>query len=956
MELGVFEFLIGLAAIFLGLYWWSTYTYDFWKKLRIPGPNPIPLVGNFGPVLLNQLSLAENQLRLYNKWKHEPFFGVFNARMPMLIVNDPELIKNILIKDFHVFSGRGITVDEKSEPLSGNLFNIDGHRWKVLRAKLTPAFTTGKLKQMVELMIECTEHFENYLRKQVKKNNVIECREVAAKYTTDVIGSCAFGINMNALEREDSEFRIMGRKLFEPTFTNLCRRLFREFSPRLYKLFGLKSISPEDTRFFINSIKETIEYREKNKIIRHDLVDILKDMKNNQKDIDFELTEGLLTSQAFVFFAAGFETSSTTISFALYELATVPETQEKLRTEIMDILNKHNGQLSYDIVNEMKYLEMVLQETLRKDPPAIGLRRKAAAPYKIPGYDIILPKGTAVQIPSYSIQHDECYYPKPHEFDPERFSENNNKRHPMVHTPFGDGPKNCIGARFAIYQSKLGIITVIKNFKVTPSHLTDIPYKIDKSGLILTPANGIPGPQPIPLVGNFGSVLLNQQCVLEKHMDLYNKWKHEPFFGIFNGTKPILLVNDLEIVKNILIKDFHAFPGRGIEIDEKYEPLEGHLFNIDGHRWKVLREKLTPAFTTGKLKQMVELMIECTGQFEKYLHEQVGEGNIIECREASAKYATDVIGSCAFGINMNALTKEDSEFRIMGRKLFQPNFVQMISRLLRIYSPELYKFLGLKSVPPKDAKFFIDIIKKTIEYRQNNNIVRHDLVDILKNIKNNQEYIDFELTEALLASQAFVFFIGGFETSSTTMSFALYEMANYPEIQDKLRSEIKDSLKNNNGELSYDVINEMKYLNLVLQEALRKYPALYIVSRKSSKPYKIPGHDVILPQDTLIDIPIYSILNDERYYPNPHEFIPERFSEENNDRNRMAYLPFGAGPKKCIGGRFAMYEVKLGIITVIKNYKVKISKLTQVPCKIGKSSSVFLTPANGIYLEFQPIN
>lgn len=96
-----------------------------------------------------------------------------------------------------------------------------------------------------------------------------------------------------------------------------------------------------------------------------------------------------------------------------------------------------------------------------------------------------------VLIPSYSIQHDECYYPKPYEFDPEKFSEKNNKRHPMVHTPFGDGPKNCIGARFAMYQSKLGIIAVIKNFKVTPSNSTDIPYKIDKSGLILTPANGI---------------------------------------------------------------------------------------------------------------------------------------------------------------------------------------------------------------------------------------------------------------------------------------------------------------------------------------------------------------------------------------------------------------------------------------------------------------------------------
>lgn len=100
-----------------------------------------------------------------------------------------------------------------------------------------------------------------------------------------------------------------------------------------------------------------------------------------------------------------------------------------------------------------------------------------------------MPAGTIVYIPVYSIHHDEQYYPNPEVFDPERFEDE--RKHSMVHLPFGDGPKNCIGARFAIYQSKLGLISVLKHFKVSPSESTQVPYKIDKVGIILSVDGGI---------------------------------------------------------------------------------------------------------------------------------------------------------------------------------------------------------------------------------------------------------------------------------------------------------------------------------------------------------------------------------------------------------------------------------------------------------------------------------
>lgn len=280
------EILIIFAGALLVFYYWSTSTYSHWKRLGIPGPKPAPLVGNMGPFFFGKKSINELINELYEKWKKEKFFGIYNARSPVLMITDPELVRHVLIKDFNVFPGRGTKVND-DDPLGQHLVSLEGHKWKVMRAKLTPIFTTGKLKLMVDLMIECADHFEKYLQNQIGKGKVLECREITAKFTTDVIGSCAFGINMNALENEDSAFRIVGRKIFESSVYNMIRRLLFDFSPRLLKLLNLIKSRKNHTDFFVNSIRETMEFREKEKIVRHDLVDLLMDIKKNQHSIDF---------------------------------------------------------------------------------------------------------------------------------------------------------------------------------------------------------------------------------------------------------------------------------------------------------------------------------------------------------------------------------------------------------------------------------------------------------------------------------------------------------------------------------------------------------------------------------------------------------------------------------------------------------------------------------------------
>jgi len=153
--------------------------------------------------------------------------------------------------------------------------------------KLSPAFTSGKLKEMFALMSECADHLIQYMDKITNTGNPVESRELTAKYTTDVIGNCVFGIEMNALSDENSEFRKMGREAFNPSWINMLRIRARQIFPWFYNiLFGYLLPQTNVTKFFTRVIVENIDYRETNNIVRNDFIDILRELKNHPDKLD----------------------------------------------------------------------------------------------------------------------------------------------------------------------------------------------------------------------------------------------------------------------------------------------------------------------------------------------------------------------------------------------------------------------------------------------------------------------------------------------------------------------------------------------------------------------------------------------------------------------------------------------------------------------------------------------
>ncbi|XP_054004904.1 cytochrome P450 6a2-like [Hylaeus anthracinus] len=505
---GFLEQFLLLGLFLVILYCFFTSTFDFWESRGVPFRKPIPFFGNFAPMLLFRKSLPEGIQEMYEWFKDERFFGAYRVRSPLLILRDPDLIKNICVKNFACFANRGIPVNSQ-DPLLAHLFNLEGKKWKSLRSKLTPAFSSGKLKRMFYLLAECSEEFQKLIDASAKGDSPYEVRELATKFTIDVIGSCAFGIQINAVTDEDSEFHRAAKKLSKPSYTTTLWRMLRTAMPRLYKLLGVQVIDPGVTTFFKDVVSQMIRQREKSDVKRHDFMDLLIELKNkgtlegdtgngqicNEEDAEvaeeIEMDENSIAAQAFVFFAAGYETSSNTIAFCLHELALNAEIQEKTRRDIHDAIDNRDGKLTYDAVQDMKYLDMVIAETLRKYPPASLLSRRCEYQYQIPNTKVELPAGMRVIIPIYGLHHDPDYYPNPSSFDPERFTEENKRtRHPYTYLPFGEGPRNCIGMRFALLQIKIGIISFLRKHRVEICDKTITPLKFSRRSLVTTSENG----------------------------------------------------------------------------------------------------------------------------------------------------------------------------------------------------------------------------------------------------------------------------------------------------------------------------------------------------------------------------------------------------------------------------------------------------------------------------------
>ncbi|KAI4460034.1 cytochrome p450 [Holotrichia oblita] len=463
-----------IGTVLLVIYFFKK-RFTYWKNLGVEYVEPIIPFGNSMDNFLQKSSLGDWYADFYRKMKARKlkYAGTYFFYIPTFVTIDLDLVKQIMQVDFANFTDHGAYVNEKDDPLSAHVFSLGGQRWRNLRVKLTPTFTSGKMKLMFPIITKISEELVKTLKEECGKGP-IEAKDFSGRFTTDVIGNCAFGIECNSLRDPNTEFRVKGKRVFNLTFVELLLNFASFLFPKTMRFFGTRLFPKDATDFFWKVIKDTTEYREKNGVRRNDAMQLLLDMMNKDgKEDENTLTYNEIAAQAFVFFIAGFETSSTLMSFALLELAQNQDVQDRLRQEIKQALETN-------------------KETLRKYPALPVLTRECTKDYRVPNTDITIRKGDPVFIPIKGIQYDPEYYPDPHKFDPLRFTEENkNKRHQFSFMPFGEGPRICLGMRFGLMQAKVGLVSLIGNFKFKLNSKTSIPVKIDPKNFLTTTLDGL---------------------------------------------------------------------------------------------------------------------------------------------------------------------------------------------------------------------------------------------------------------------------------------------------------------------------------------------------------------------------------------------------------------------------------------------------------------------------------
>ncbi|CAG2174488.1 unnamed protein product, partial [Oppiella nova] len=430
------------------------------------------------------------------------------------MVAEPELINHIIVTDFHVFRDRiwkpSDRNTDRNTVVDLSVAAAEGDHWRRVRAVVSPAFTGRKLSKMHALINELSNRMVNALDVIAKNEGQFDAIDMSERYVTEVIVACGFGAKSSALTDLDDPYLVNARNIFSTSmFRFLCAHLIPTF---LRPFLNIKSLTTDrETDYFVNILRQILTLRLNSDKKFADFIGLLitarkerdvtlvdndsqihyinsggeepslsRQSSVNIKAVNQWLSDEEIVAQGFMFVGAGFGTTSSTLAFMAYELALNPSVQQKLYDEINGAIDS-DGEIPYDVLTRLPYLDAVLSETLRLHTPAPKLTRIATREYKIGDTGITIPKGMTVEVPVYAIHRSPKYYPNPDQFEPDRFlQENRHNLIPYTYLPFGGGPRFCVGKRFVLLAVKVAMVMIIRKYRLFRTDNTVSPLILQK--------------------------------------------------------------------------------------------------------------------------------------------------------------------------------------------------------------------------------------------------------------------------------------------------------------------------------------------------------------------------------------------------------------------------------------------------------------------------------------------
>ncbi|XP_050347065.1 cytochrome P450 4C1-like [Nymphalis io] len=451
---------------------------------KIPGPKPWPLVGN----MLNYFRTPE-KLFIYQRDINKQYGHINQIHFPLSIrmvnISNPDDVEKVL---------SGSENNYKEHPyiyliywLREGLLVSNGIKWFQRRKMLTKAFHFNILQKYFVTFKEEAEYFQNIVQEEVWKQRT-DLYPLMSSTTLRIMCETAMGSTHGDMESLTSKYltsladvgdcftrRLSAPWLHSESMYQLTG-LAKKQNIALKYLHGLTNSVVRSRRSFLaessfNQFDNDAEYDTKEKLAMLDL--LLKNEKSGLID-----HEGI-REEVDTFMFAGHDTTATAMTFMLMMLANEPEIQDKIFAEIRQILGESDRAVTTEDLNQMKYLECCIKESLRLYPSAPLIARHLRKETVLGGYTV--PANTTCLIFIYDLHRRADLYPDPERFIPERFlPENSVKRHPFAYIPFSAGPRNCIGQKFAMMEMKTVMCALLRKFRLEPvTKPSDLVFKTD---------------------------------------------------------------------------------------------------------------------------------------------------------------------------------------------------------------------------------------------------------------------------------------------------------------------------------------------------------------------------------------------------------------------------------------------------------------------------------------------
>ncbi|KAH8371755.1 hypothetical protein KR093_008783, partial [Drosophila rubida] len=453
------------------------------------------------------------------------------------------------------------------------------------------------------------------------------------------------------------------------------------------------------------------------------------------------------------------------------------------------------------------------------------------------------------------------------------------------------------------------------------------------------------GPPSLPFIGN--TLLINEKDLMTKRaanaFNLYGSlvriWVFcFPFFVVLEPEDlQVILSSKKHTNKAFFYRLMHNFLGEG-------------LITSSGPKWKAHRKLIQPAFHHNLIEKFIDTFVDASQSLSERLNASALDTEINIARYVN-NCVMDLLNEAVLGVPIKKTGRnimEDSPFR-KGKLTISTRFI-----FPWLLFDKIYHLTTLANDEISHKKRLNEFTKEMIKHRRqlmaeagNNNLERKCLLDYMIEISDRNE----DFTEEDIVNEACTFMLAGQDSVGAAIAFTISLLTQNTECQDKCREELDRIFGQSNHAPTISDLHEMRYLEMCIKEALRLYPSVPLIARKLGEEVRLGAHT--LPAGCNVFICPYATHRLPHIYPEPNKFKPERFaSEEVEKRNSCAYLPFSAGPRYCIGNRFAILEIKTIVSRLLRSYE-----LIPVPGKttIEETFRITLRASGGLWVRFKPL-